>query len=560
MADGTSFRRLFGFGVIAIAALTAALFLFVAIYAYVELVLTSVTGEGGGFTLANWAGAIAARYLLATPLSHSLIVGGATAMTATALGAGLAWLAVRTDMPGARAVLPFAAIPHIIPGFQLASAWVQIFTRGGLWPALISTRVPLPPYGGTAIWLVMTLHLYLFSFIVCAGALLTLDASLEEAARIAGLRPWRVVARITVPLMVPAMLSGALLCFAYAMEEFGAPSLLGVPTGYTTLTTAIYERATTPPLSFGAASVLSIVLGTIAVLVLVTNLRLAARTRIALISGKGAGRSKTTLGIWRWPLAAMVWAFLLATSLGPLVALALTSFLDTWGHGYGPYNWTLARHAALIGNRDLARALVNTLLLAGIAAVLATLTGIVAAYGTIRLGALWARLLDRISFVTFATPGIVIGVAITLAFGGGALSLYGTYTILALAYMVRFSGIAVRSVSASLSRIGPDLEAAGRIAGLPPTRVIARITLPLARQGIMAGLLLAFINGVKEISATSLLVSQGHETLAYEAYLRFQEGSYTEGSAISLWMIAVALAVTALAARRGGGLGQGLLS
>jgi iron(III) transport system permease protein len=171
----------------------------------------------------------------------------------------------------------------------------------------------------------------------------------------------------------------------------------------------------------------------------------------------------------------------------------------------------------------------------------------------------WAKVVDRVSFVTFATPGLVIGLALLLAFGGGMINLYGTYAILVVAYMVRFSGIAVRTVSTSVAQIAPELESAGRIAGLPAARVIARITLPLARQGIFAGFLLAFINGVKEISATSLIVSQGHETLAYEAYLRFQEGNFTQGSAVSLWMITLALAMTALAAR-GGGHRQGILT
>lgn len=560
MADGVAARPLSAYGIAAVALVTAAAFLFVSIYPLIELALTSLTDAAGKVSGANWSHVFSARYLLATPLLHSLAVAAASALSAALLGGLLAWLAVRTDFPGARAVLPFAAIPHVIPGFQLASAWVLIFTRGGLWQAFVAAPTPLPAYGGGAIWLVMTLHLYVFPFVTGAALLVTLDVSLEEAARIGGLRPWRVLGRVTLPLMLPAILSGALLSFAYAMEEFGVPSLLGVPTGYSTLTTEIYERATTPPLSFGTASVESIVLGAVAVLVLIGNLRLAARTNIGTISGKGAGRTTLPLGRARWLLAAAIWPLLVATSLGPLVALTLTSFLETWGRGYGPDNWTLVRHLALIANPELAKALLNTFGLALVAAALATLTGIVAAYGNLRLGALWARAMDRISFVSFATPGLVTGVAIMLAFGGGLLNLYGTYAILAIAYMVRFSGIAVRSVSTSLGRIGTDLESAGRIAGLTTARVIARITLPLARQGIVAGFLLAFINSVKEISATSLLVSQGHETLAYEAYLRFQEGNYTQGSAVSLWMIALSLAITAIAARRGGAPGQGLLA
>ena len=565
MADAAFFRPpfsrpLFTVGVAAIAVVAAATFLFAAIYPYVELVLTSMTDASGKLSAVNWTRTFTAQYLLLTPLLHSLTMGAATALAAAALGALLAWFAVRTDFPGGRAIPAFVAIPHVIPGFQLASAWVLIFTRGGLWQAFISAQAPLPAYGSVAIWLVLTIHLYLFSFLACTGFLLTLNSALEEAARIAGLRPWRVLVRVTLPLMMPASLSGALLCFAYAIEEFGAPSLLGVPTGYSTLTTVIYERATTPPLSFGSASVLSIVLGAVAVMVLIANVQFAASRQVATISGKSSGRSKFSLGRARWPLAVPIWIFLLATSLAPLAALTLTSFLDTWGRGYGPDNWTAARHLALIANPELAKALLNTLGVAIVAAALATLVGIIAAYGNVRLGAHWARAMDRISFISLATPGLVTGVAIILAFGGGTLSLYGTYAILVVAYMVRFAGIAVRSVSTSLDRIGPDLESAGRIAGLSAARVLARITLPLARQGILAGFLLAFVNGVKEISATSLLVSQGHETLAYEAYLRFQEGSYTQGSAVSLWMIALSLAVAAFVARRRSALGQGALS
>jgi iron(III) transport system permease protein len=560
VADAASTRPLFTIGAPAIAAAVAILFLFSSVYPYVELFATSFTDPSERFSAVNWTRTFAAQYLLLTPLLHSLAIGAATALAAVALGASMAWLALRTDFPGAGALLPFVAVPHIIPGFQLASAWVLIFTRGGLWQALVSAQVPFPAYGGIAIWLVLTIHLYLFAFVSCAGFLLVLDSTLEEAARIAGLRPWRVLARVTLPLMIPAMLSGALLCFAYAIEEFGVPSLLGVPTGYSTLTTVIYERATTPPLSFGTASVLSIVLGAVAVMVLFANLQLVVRQRVATISGRSSGRSKVSLGRVRWPLAAAIWPFLLATSLAPLAALTLTSFLDTWGRGYGPANWTAARHIALLANPELAKALLNTLGLAAVAAALATLVGIIAAYGNIRLGALWARAMDRISFISFATPGLVIGLAIILAFGGGSFNLYGSYAILVIAYMVRFAGIAVRSVSTSLDRIGPDLEFAGRIAGLAAVRVLARITLPLARQGIVAGFFLAFVNGVKEISATSLLVSQGHETLAYEAYLRFQEGNYTQGSAVSLWMIALSLLVAAFVARRGAAFGQGALS
>lgn len=543
--------------IVILAGLTTLGFLAALLYPGCMLVWASLADETGRATAQWWRELFEFRFLLATPLLHSLALGIGTASSACLLAVPLAWLVMRSDLPGRNAILPLVALPHIVPGFQLASAWVLIFTRNGMWHALFGTAAPLPAYGGIAIWVVLTLHLYVFVFMIASSGMAALDASLEEAGRASGMSPWRVFRRVTLPLMVPAILSGTLLCFAYAIEEFGVPSLLGTPTGFVTLTTAVYEQATTPPISLATASAQSLVLAVIAVMMLTAGIWLGKRRQGAMLSGKGQRRPRVALGHWRWPLGLLVWAFLLVSGLAPLAALGVTSLLKSWGMGYGVENWTLARHLSLLATPDLARAAVNTLAIAGLSALLATLVGIAVAYGTQRLNARWAKLADHLSFVSFATPGLVIGVALMLAFGSGVLNLYGTYAILVVAYMVRFSGIAVRSAAAGFQQIGADLENAGRAVGIPFVRVLARIALPLARRGIIAGLLLAFINGVKEISCTSLLVSQGRETLAYEAYLRFQEGNYTQGSVVSLWMIALSLIVMACVAWLGRGQTRG---
>ena len=146
----------------------------------------------------------------------------------------------------------------------------------------------------------------------------------------------------------------------------------------------------------------------------------------------------------------------------------------------------------------------------------------------------------------FALPGLVTGLALILAFGGGWIPLYGTVWILLLAYVLRFTGIGVRSISARLSQMAVELEAAAQVGGLGRLRVLARIVLPLLAPALAGSAILVFINAVKEISATSLLASQGSETLAFEAYVRFQEGDYTQGSAVSVVMIALVLVVLGL--------------
>ena len=529
-----------------------AVFLLAAAFAGVELLRGAFTGDDGGWSLDPLVRTFTQRYMLLGPLWHSLLLGLACALLATALGAVLAWLAARSDMPGALALFPFIALPHVIPGFQLASAWVEVFTHGGLWEGLGLGASPLGAYGSLAIVAVLVLHLYLFAYLGVAAALASADPALEEAARVAGLGPRRVFLRITLPLAGPALLASLLLVFAYVMEEFGVPSLLGTPSGFDTLTTRIYGLATSPPLDLGGASVLALVLGLVALAVLVGQKRLAGARSVVSIGGKASVRNRIALGRWRWPLAALAWAFVLATALVPLVALALVSCLDSWGRGWGPGNWTLARHAALLRDAELRRALFNSLGLALASAGACTLLALTIVYAGERLRRRWARLADRVSFVAFALPGLVIGLALILAFGGGLFNLYGSFGLLLLAYVLRFLGIPVRGISARLAQLAPELEAAGEIAGLTRMRIVLRIVVPLLAPAAVGGFVLTFINSVKEISATSLLATQGHETLAYEAYLRFQEGNYTQGSVVSLWMIALVLAVMGLGRLAGG--------
>lgn len=512
-----------------------------------ELLRTAFESSAGAWSLHPLQRALTQRYMFTGPLLNSLLLAIPVALAATLLGGVLAWLAVRSDFPGGTWLLPLISLPHVIPGFQLASAWVEIFSHGGLWQAALGFQAPVSAYGYAAIVAVMTLHLMLFPFLLVASNLQAADPALEEAGRIAGLAPAKVFVRITIPLARPALIGSVLLVFAYVMEEFGIPSLLGTPSGFDTLTTRIYGLATTTPLDLSGASVLALGLGLIALGVLWMQLRLLAGTRLETLAGKASRQSRVHLGRWRWPVTILVWGALLAIALAPFSALVVVSLLDSWGQGYGPDNWTGSRYAELLHSEELRRAMRNTLLLALGSAGLGTAIAVVIAYVSQRwrrrLAGRLALIADRVSFVAFAVPGLVIGLALILAFSGGWLPLYGTPWILLAAYTLRFSGVGVRTVTARLSQIGMELEAAGQVAGLGRLRILARIVLPLLMPALMGSAVLLFVNAVKEISATSLLASQGSETLAYEAYVRFQEGNYTQGSAVSVVMIVLVIAV-----------------
>jgi iron(III) transport system permease protein len=485
-------------------------------------------------------------YLFARPLAATLLLAGAVALAATLLGTLLALL-LAADPPGRAWLAALLPLPHILPSFQLASAWVVIFSHNGIAAALSGVQGLLPAYGAVPVFLVLALHLYLPAYLAVAGGLAQLDPAYEEAARLAGLPARTVLLRVTLPLLRPALLSGFLVSFAFTLEEFGAPSLLGQPTGFSTLTVQIYQLLTTPPLAFGDAAALSVVLGLLALGVLIANLRLLGRGVAATFGGRAARPAPRRLGRMRWPAALLGWGFLLMTALGPLLALGVVSLLGAWGRGFGPANWTGVRYAALLHSVELRRALLNSAWLAVAAAALCAVLGLAATLGR---GAL-SRVLDPAGFVALSLPGMVLGLALILAFAGGILPLYGTGAILLLAYMLRFTGISARASAAGIARLPAELADAGRVGGLAPRQVLRRITLPLLRPAIASGAALVAVNAVKEISATSLLASEGHETLAYEAYLRFMEGDYTEGAAVSIVMIALSLAIFALAAWAG---------
>jgi iron(III) transport system permease protein len=542
----SAFRRQGPFGLVALVA--GGGFLLLSFYPYAQLLVTSLRKDGR-FTLAHYAGVLGHDYLLRTPLLHSLGVSVASAALATALGTLLAWFAVRSDLLGRRAIAAFVAVPHIVPSFQLASSWIVVFGDAGIVQSTTGLQ-PVASYGLGPLVAVQTVHLTLLAFLNVAGALGSLDPSLEEAARACGLGRGQVLRRVTLPLMLPAILSGLLLTFAYSMAEFGAPILLAAPAGFGTLTTQIYELSTAPPLQFGEAAVLSLLLGAIALATMLVNLRLLARGSYVTLTGKSSSGEPARLGVLRGPLSLLAWGWLAATAIVPLAALVLISLLESWGRGFGPGNLTLAHYATMLASHTLNHALWNSVGLALGAAALATVIGFVAAYGAVRLGTRWGALLDRMSFINFATPSLVIGIAFLLAFSGPPVNLFGTYWILLFAYFVHYSGLCVRGVDAHLRQLSVELEEAGAACGLRPSRILARITLPLLRHSLAAGFLLVFVNTIREISATSLLASQGTETLAYEAFLRYADGDYTVGSAYSVVMVAIALTGSAMIARR----------
>jgi iron(III) transport system permease protein len=454
-------------------------------------------------------------------------------LAAAAIGVPLAWLVVRTDLPGRSFWAVAAALPLVIPSYVAALVLLgALGPRGLLQDALEEPfgveRLP-EIYGLAGATAALTLSTYPYVFLLTAAALRDLDPSLEEAARSLGQTRLGAFRRVTLPALRPAVAAGCLLVALYVLSDFGAVSLMDYPA----LTRSIY-------LQYQAlfdrepAAVLSLVLVGLAALVLLLETRFRRRARYHRAApGSARTPAPIALGRWRWPAlvcCSLVTGAFLVLPIGVLVY---------WSWGAAPLElpWDQA---------------LNSMLASAVAAVIAAAAVLPVAFLAERHRAPWTRALERASFTANALPGIVI--ALSLVFFGARYGgvLYQTLGMLVFAYVVRFLPQALAATGAALRGVDPRVEEAARGLGRGPLSVLVRITVPLVRPGLAAGAALVFLSAMKELPATLLLRPIGFDTLATEIWTATSVAAYAEAAPPALLLLAVsAPLVYVLAARRG---------
>ena len=460
-----------------------------------------------------------AELVLDTALLAVGVVGAALA-----IGVPLAWLVVRTDLPGRRLWGLAASLPLVIPSFVAALALLGAFAPRGvvqqaLEPLGVETLPDISGYWGAL--LALTLSTYPYVFLLTAAGLRSADPSAEEAARSLGAGRLAVLLRVTLPSLRPSLAAAALLVALYVLSDFGAVSLMG----YSTLTTGIYVRYESL-LALEAAAILALVLICLAVVVVLLASRWRLRGAIYR-STPGAGRAAQIvhLGRWRWPALAFC-----STVLGVFLLLPL-----------GVLVWWSAKADPIAGRADIAwDAAVNSATAAGVAAAAATLVVLPVAILAWRYPSRASRLLERLTLFPSALPGIAVGLALVFfgaRFGG---FLYQSLALLLLAYVIRFMPYSLASTHAALDSVSPRLEEAARSLGRRPLGAMTAVTLPLARSGMLAGAALVFLSTVKELPATLLLRPIGFETLATEIWKGTALGAYSEVAPSALLLVLIA--------------------
>jgi iron(III) transport system permease protein len=454
-----------------------------------------------------------------------------------AIGLPVAWLTTRSDVPGRRAWAVLLAIPLAIPSYVVAFAFLAAFgPRGSLQALLAPLGVERLPSIGGLVGAVLVLTLVTFPYVALAtrAALLRLDPSLEESARLLGDRGLTVFRRVTLPALVPAMAVGALLAILYAMSDFGAVALLQ----FGSLSRSIYLQYAA---SFDRSLAALLALVLVAMTLLVTAGEATLRRRAATWTARPPRRplSVVPLGRWRWPALLF---------LGAVATLALVV-------PAGTISWWLVR-GALAGETArfepgvvLGTAFVGVAA-AGVAVLLALPVALLAARHRSRL----STFVVGSTNASYALPGIVVALAMVFMATRAVPVLYQTLVLLVAVYGVRLVPQALGGVRAALVTAGPRIEEAGRSLGDGPVRAFAALTLPYLRPALVSGATLVFLTVVKELPLALLLAPIGFETLATEVWDAASSGFYARAALPAALLLALSVSGVTLLHRTEGGI------
>ena len=431
----------------------------------------------------------------------------------------LAWAITRTNMPFRR-VMEGLIVSHIfLPFLPLVMAWAVLASpRTGFVNVAIRSLLGMPPgttgpldiysFGGLIYLSALGIPTYLFLLI--APAFRSVDASLEESARMSGASPVATLFRITLPVLAPAILGAGILSFVTALQSFEPELILGTPAGIFVFSTQIYryiESFTTP--RYGPATALSVLfLAATFVLVMVQS-RLLGRRRFTTVTGRGFQVRVMDLGRWRWLVFAVVLLYVTLSTLLPLATLSLASFMQIYGL-FTPNWFTLQHYQALFENPKLLLAVRNTLTLAAGAACLTILLTGITSYVCMRTRIAGRGALDLLTWLPVTVPGIVLAVGLIWAYVGLVklpFQLYGTIWMLILAVAITTLPTGARTMNGTMVQISAELEESARMSGATFLQTIRRVIVPLLTPAMLSCWLILFAFAIKNFVTVALLYS-----------------------------------------------------
>ena len=546
--------------------------------------LRRVQGHVGDFTLYYWKYILTgtmANAVLWGPLKNSFVCGFFTVLVSVPLGSVLAWLMIRTDIPGKKILGLLVTVPYMIPSWTKALAWLAMFrnSTSGANGFLAGMGIPVPDwlaYGPIAIVLCMSMHYYAFSYIMVSGALRSINSELEEMGEIQGASKAQILRHITLPLILPSVLSATVMTISKSIGTYGVPANLGNRIGYYTLATKMRNFIDQGPQSVGYA--MSIVLVLLAALIIFSNQRIVGvRKSYATVSGKGGRATLMPLGKAKKPLMAFLMVFLFLAMVVPFFVLIMETFQITTGAGYGLdnltlYNWIgksgqiakYTNYEGIFRNPKFFSAFWNTIRLTLIGSIITAICGQFLGYISSRGRGKWyGDLTEQMVFVPYLMSGIAFSTMYFSMFsrphfGGLMPSLYGTFTLIVLTSVVKHFPFASKSGTANMLSISVELEEAADIAGASFWKRMSSIIVPLAKNGFISGFMLTFISIAKELDLVIIMMTPSTQTMSYLAFTYSQEGYNQMSDAVSVCVLVFILVCYTVANRFGADLNKSM--
>jgi len=367
--------------------------------------------------------------------------------------------------------------------------------------------------GGAA--MVLGFFFYSFIFLACYNALQKMDPSLEEAALMCGSNRWQAFKDITLPLILPALMSGIILVFIATATAFGVPALLMMPQRLFVLTTRIYTDVLNYSGGILKASSLSVILMIFGLTGLWASSLFLKNKRFTTLSGKYARGEPLSLQKWKWPCIIFligVWGIMVFL---PLITIVISSFLKIYGEPLSFSNFSFQKYRyVLFELATTQKSFLNSFLFATLASLISVILGALVAYVKVKTHIKSRHWITFLATLPYATPGTVVAIGLIIAFSGShGLNLYNTFWILIVAYSVKYISFAIQNTAAALEQIDSTLEESGRMCGASWLKVFATILVPILKPTLIASFFLIFMPTFCELTMSILLVGPKTETV-----------------------------------------------
>ncbi len=495
-------------------------------------------------------------------IRNSIWFAVGSAALSLVVGTALAFLNVRTDVPFKGLFFAASIIPLVIPGILYTVAWIFLaspdigLVNFALEPIFGDSAVNIYTVWGM-IW-VEGLHLSPITFLFMVAAFRSQDPSLEESALMSGASRIKVLRKITVPLLRPAIAASVLIMMVRALESFEVPALLGLQNGIYVFTSKIYFMLRSYPQDLNGAGALALGLLAIAVLgMLLEHVLSRGAKAYQTVTGKGFRPRPIELGKWRPFAGVAIIGYFLLTVVLPMSMLVYTSLLPYYQKpSVAAFkSMTFGNYADLLELSQAATALKNSLLLGAGSATLVMIFMAIASWIVVRSNIPGRKVLDVISFAPLVIPGLVLGLALQSVYLRSPVAIYGTIWILLIAYCTRYLPYGMRYAVTSMQQISSELEESASVSGATWWQVFRRVLLPLLMPGLLAGWIYIFVVSFRELSSSILLYSSGNEVLSILIWEQFENGKFTTLSALGVVMVAILMVLVSIAYKLGAKVG-----